>query len=99
VITTATQQVPGGNACVPRVPQPPSYTTTACGTILEALKWEKRVETAFTGYAQWWLDSRGWGDLVEGTALEWAVPWQELFARLGPTYTNTLRAAKGNYGL
>ena len=99
VITTATQQVPGGSACVPRVPQPPSYTTTACGTILEALKWEKRVETAFTGYAQWWLDSRGWGDLVEGTALEWAVPWQELFARLGPTYTNTLRAAKGNYGL
>jgi hypothetical protein len=99
VITNATQQVPGGNACVPRVPQPPSYTTTACGTLLEALKWEKRVETSFTGYAQWWLDSRGWGDLVEGTALEWAVPWQELFARLGPTYTNTLRAAKGNYGL
>src|SRR4029079_12665120 len=30
VITTATQQVPGGSACVPRVPQPPSYTTTAC---------------------------------------------------------------------
>jgi hypothetical protein len=99
VVTTLTGTVPGGNACVPRVPQAPSFTTTACGSLFEALKWEKRVETAFTGYAQWWLDSRGWGDLVEGTALEWAVPWQELFARLGPTYTNTLRAAKGNYGL
>lgn len=99
VITTSTQEVPGGNACVPRVPQPPSYTTTACGTIFEALKWEKRVETAFTGYAQWWMDSRGWGDLVEGTALEWAVPWQELFARLNENlYTNTSRAAKGTYG-
>lgn len=99
VVTTLTGTVPGGNACVPRVPQPPSFTTTACGSLFEALKWEKRVETSFTGYAQWWLDSRGWGDLVEGTALEWAVPWQELFARLGDTYTNTLRAAKGTYGL
>ena len=100
VVTTTSAQVPGGNACVPRVPQGPSFTTTACGTMFEALKWEKRVETAFTGYAQWWLDSRGWGDLVEGTALEWAVPWQELFARLNQNaYTNTNRAAKGTYGL
>jgi hypothetical protein len=99
-VASLTSQVPGGNACVPRVPQPPSFTSTACGTVFEALKWEKRVETSFTGYAQWWLDSRGWGDLVEGTALEWAVPWQELFARLNQNaYTNTSRAAKGTYGL
>ena len=99
-VASLTSQVPGGNSCVPRVPQAPSFTSTACGTVFEALKWEKRVETSFTGYAQWWLDSRGWGDLVEGTALEWAVPWQELFARLNQNaYTNTSRAAKGNYGL
>jgi hypothetical protein len=99
VVTSATQQIPGGNACVPRVPQPPTFTTTACGTIFEAMKWEKRVETAFTGYAQWWMDSRGWGDLVEGTSLEWAVPWQELYARLNQNlYTSTARAAKGTYG-
>jgi hypothetical protein len=99
-VASLTSQVPGGSACVPRVPQAPSFTSTACGTVFEALKWEKRVETSFTGYAQWWLDSRGWGDLVEGTALEWAVPWQELFARLNQNaYTNTSRAAKGNYGL
>jgi hypothetical protein len=98
-ITNLTTPVPGGNACVPRVPQPPTFTTTACGNIFEAMKYEKRLETAFTGYAQWFLDSRGWGDLVEGTVLEWPVPWQELYSRLNENlYISTLRAAKGTYG-
>lgn len=86
VVTTATQPVPGGNACVPRVPQPPTYTTTACGNIMEAMKWEKRMETAYTGYGQWFFDSRGWGDLAEGTAVHWPVPFQERDARLLPIY-------------
>ncbi|HET9634486.1 MAG TPA: hypothetical protein VFP26_01030, partial [Gemmatimonadaceae bacterium] len=91
---------PGGNACVPRVPQPPSYTTTACGSVYEAMKWEKRLETAFTGYAQWYIDSRGWGDLAQGTVLEWPVPWEELYARqnLSLYTTDQNRAAKGTYG-
>jgi hypothetical protein len=98
-ITNLTTPVPGGSACVPRVPQPPAFTTTACGNIFEAMKYEKRLETAFTGYAQWFIDSRGWGDLVEGTVLEWPVPWQELYARLNQNlYIATLRAAKGTYG-
>jgi hypothetical protein len=97
-MTSLTQQVPGGNACVPRVPQPPNFTTTACGTIFEAMKWEKRVETSFTGYAQWFIDSRGWGDLTQGTALHWPVPYQELFARLLPSYTTQEKAVKGTYG-
>jgi hypothetical protein len=98
VVTTLTQQVPGGNSCVPRVPQAPNYTSTACGTIFEAMKWEKRVETSFTGYAQWFIDSRGWGDLVAGTALHWPVPYQELYARLLPSYTTKEVAVKGTYG-
>lgn len=93
-----TDQVPGGNACVPRVPQPPTYTTTACGSIFEAMKWEKRVETNMIGYAQWFIDSRGWGDLVVGTPLEWPVPYQELFARGKASYTTSSRAAAGTYG-
>jgi len=97
-IGSLTTAVPGGNACVPRVPQPPSFTTTACGTIFEAMKWEKRIETSHVGYAQWFMDSRGWGDLVEATPLEYPVPWQELFARIKPAYTNTNRAARGAYG-
>ena len=96
----ATDQVPGGTACVPRVPQGPNFTSTACGTVFEAMKWEKRVETSFTGYAQWFLDSRGWGDLTEGTVLEWPVPWEELYARQNLTIytTSNSRAAKGTYG-
>jgi hypothetical protein len=96
----ATDQVPGGTGCVPRVPQPPNFTSTACGTVYEAMKWEKRVETSFTGYAQWFLDSRGWGDLTEGTVLEWPVPWEELYARqnLKIYTTSNSRAVKGTYG-
>lgn len=98
-ITSLTTQVPGGSACVPRVPQAPSYTTTDCGTIWEAMKWEKRSETSFTGYGQWFFDGRGWGDLVTGTVLEWPVPWQELSARMNLNfYTTTARAVKGTYG-
>jgi hypothetical protein len=98
VINSLTDQVPGGTACVPRVPQPPNYNTTACGNIMEAMKWEKRTETDMIGYGQWFIDSRGWGDLVAGTALEWPVPYQELFARIKPSYTTTAVAAKGTYG-
>jgi hypothetical protein len=96
----ATDLVPGGSACVPRVPIPPNYTSTACGSVFEALKWEKRLETSFTGYAQWFLDARGWGDLVEGTVLEWPVPWEELYARQNLTIytTSNSKAAKGTYG-
>ena len=84
--------------CVPRVPQPPSFTSTACGSILEAMKYEKRMETAFTGYLVWYADGRGWGDLVTGTIVEWPVPYQEMQARYAPYYNGTRAAAKGTYG-
>jgi hypothetical protein len=90
--------VPGGSACVPRVPVGPNFTSTVCGTLWEAMKWEKRMETAFTGYGQWYIDSRGWGDLVIGTPLEWPVPYQELFARGRPSYRNERVAARSGYG-
>lgn len=79
--TDNTTPVPGGASCVPRVPVGPSFTTTACGNMFEAMKWEKRMESAYTHFAAWFLDSRGWGDLPEGTALFWSVPYQELQVR------------------
>jgi hypothetical protein len=85
-VTTANDPVPGGASCVPRVPVAPTFTTTACGTILEAMKWEKRMETAFTTYGAWFFDARGWGDLPEGTAIQWPVPNQEADARLMAIY-------------
>ncbi len=84
--------------CVPRVPQAPSFISTACGSILEAMKYEKRMETAFTGYLVWYADARGWGDLVTGTIVEWPVPYQEMQARYSPYYNGTRAAAKGTYG-
>lgn len=75
--------VPGGAACVPKLP------SGACGTLLEAMKYEKRIETAFTGYGVWFTDSRGWGDLPNNTAIEWPVPYQEMQARGTPFYNGT----------
>jgi hypothetical protein len=102
-VVTTTDPVPGGASCVPRVPTGPAFTSTSCGNIFEALKWEKRIEGVFTGWALWYFDSRGWGDLIEATALQYPVPYQEMDARgltfydsnqmVGPT-----AAAKGTYG-
>lgn len=86
------------STCVPRVPQAPNFTSTACGGLLEAMKYEKRIETAFTGYMIWFTDNRGWGDMVEGTTVEWPVPYQEMQARQQVFYNGTNRAARGTYG-
>jgi hypothetical protein len=107
-ITDLTTPVPGGASCVPRVPQGPNFTSAACGNIFEAMKWEKRMETAFIGYGSWYFDSRGWGDLPQNTALHWPVPWQEMDARsttsrfynMPDVSKGTLPgAAAGTYGL
>ena len=96
--------VPGGAACVPRVPDPAqNYQKAKCGDLWEALKWEKRLETAYIVYGAWYFDSRGWGDLAEGTALEWPIPYQELDTRIKPYYNlggigGKSAAAKGTYG-
>ena len=73
----------GGSAgCVPRVPdRDKGYVATKCGDIMEAMKWESRMETAYAAYAAWYLNGRGWGDLPEGTAVHWPVPFQEADAR------------------
>jgi hypothetical protein len=84
------------------VPAPPAFSSTQCGDLLEALKWEKRVELAFNYFHGWFWDSRGWGDLVENTSLEFPVPSQELDARQLPFYNlgggGPSSAAKGTYG-
>jgi hypothetical protein len=81
----ATTPVPGGNACVPKVPQAPTFNTVGCGTLWDALKYEKRIETAYTHFAPWYLDSRGWGDLPETTPLFVATPYQDIQARGKPS--------------
>lgn len=101
-VFTASDPVPGGESCVPRVPAPPDFTSTRCGTILEAMKWEKRLETLGVGYGAWYMDGRGWGDLVTDTALEFPVPYQELQVRHKPYYSlgggGPSSARRGTYG-
>lgn len=100
VVTSATQQVPGGSACVPEVP---SGSTVSCGNIMEAMKYEMRMETAYSNYFRFWTDSRGWGDLVTNTYTEYPVPYQEMQARLEASYSlggGLGSSASGNtYGL
>lgn len=78
----ATTPVPGGVNCVPKVSLAGAALT--CGTLFEALKYEKRIETMFQHYAALYLDSRGWGDLPVGTPTYWATPFEELLARRRP---------------
>jgi hypothetical protein len=80
---------PGGSAksCVPRTPTG-ANNALECGTLMEAVKWEKRMETIFSGYVQWMQDSRGWGDLPVGSPTMWPVPYQEMDARVKPFYNS-----------
>lgn len=103
----ATSPVPGGANCVPKVPVNARVSgggTVTCGNMMEALKYEKRIETAYTHFAAWFLDMRGWGDMAEGTPLHWAPPYQDLQARNVPIYSTGLNtsggaaAARGTYG-
>jgi hypothetical protein len=99
VITSVTPN-PAKSNCVPRVPT--GSGTTECGDVREALKYEKRMETAYSSYARWWIDGRGWGDLVQNTHYEYPVPFQEMDARQLPPYPTgggvKSSAALGTYG-
>ena len=99
VTLASTDPVPGGTGCVPKVPQPGVFTSAVCGSVFEAMKWEKRMETQLTGYCQWYLDSRGWGDLPLGTSVSWPVPYQELDSRSRPLYNSTVLSGASTYGL
>ena len=102
--TTRAPAQPGGSAtsCVPRTPTGPGGSLE-CGTLFEAMKWEKRMETLFTGWSQWFFDSRGWNDLPVGSPLMYPVPYQEMDARYLPFYNGVIndplwQATSNTYG-
>ena len=99
--TSLNDVAPGGASCVPRVPVGPNYTTTACGNLMEAMKWEKRMELAYNYMGAWFFDARGWGDLVKDTPLMYPVPVTELDSRLKGYYNlgggGPASAALGTY--
>ena len=69
-------------SCVPRLPD------GSCGDLWEMFKWEKRLETQFAGPLRlgWYFDGRGWGDLMEGTVLQFPVPYGEMEILGRPAY-------------
>ena len=87
---TATGTMP---TCIPKVPN--AAGVVSCGDLWEALKYEKRIETAYTHYAPWFLDSRRWDDLPKDTPLFWPVPYQDLQAR-GRTVAQLYGTGPGN---
>jgi hypothetical protein len=106
--TDTVTALPGGVSCVPRVPDAAAvagpYKASKCGNLWDALKWEYRFETAYSGYGMWYFAGRGWGDLPQGTALYWPVPYQEMDTRRQAFYSSggvggTGGAPNGNYGL
>ncbi|MGQ0703543.1 MAG: hypothetical protein ACT4PM_10470 [Gemmatimonadales bacterium] len=80
-----TTPIPGGNACVPKRAVNGADAgggTVVCGTLWDALKWEKRMEAGYTHFAPWFMDSRRWGDLADGVPVDWPTPYQDLQVRL-----------------
>ncbi len=73
--------VPEARSCVPRT------QAGACGSLFDALRYEKRIETAgVEGSVAYW-DARGWGTLLIGTPVHFPVPWRELELIGAPLYT------------
>ena len=103
-ITDTIAVVSGGNSCVPKVPVMTSPRTLKCGNVWDALKYEYRMETAYTGYGSWFFAMRGWGDLPQYTTTQWPVPYNEMDARGEGFYGfggpgGQSAAGPGNYGL
>jgi hypothetical protein len=107
-LADTTTSIPGGVSCVPRVPDNNAaagqFKASKCGSLWDAMKWEYRMETMYTGYGMWYFAARGWGDLPEGTPLYWPVPYQEMDTRRQVFYSaggvgGVGGAPHGNYGL
>jgi hypothetical protein len=73
--------VPNTPRCVPRLPN------GQCGTLFDALKWEKRVEIWMHYLGDWFFDSRAWGDLQTGAPLHLPVPASDLLLAGEELYT------------
>jgi hypothetical protein len=88
------------SSCVPKLPN------GSCGNLLEMLKWERRMMASHEGQylmSTMYFDSRRWGDLMEGTVLNWPIPCRDAQLEPGMTcenYGGTLEwgAPVGTYG-
>lgn len=78
---TGAPAIANGRGCVPR------NDNGDCGSLLDALMYEKRMEVFPTEADIHYYDARGWGRLVPGTPLHIPVPGRELITRKLGWYT------------
>lgn len=79
--TSADGPAPGGDRCVPQMPD------GSCGSLWEAYKYEKRIELFHYGFGTEYFNDRGWGDLVAGTWEQFPIPGRELELLMMELYT------------
>jgi hypothetical protein len=73
--------VPASTTCVPRT------DTGACGSLMDALRYERQIELAGTDPVRAWMDYRGFGQLLDGTAVHMPIPARYLVSLQVPLYT------------
>jgi hypothetical protein len=72
---------PDEPGCVPR------KTTGACGSLWDALRYEKRIEVAGTDGTVAFFDARGWNTLAAKSFIMFPIPGRELEIEQLPRYT------------
>jgi hypothetical protein len=72
--------------CVPRKYMP-GPRQGQCGSLWDALRYEKRIEMAGVDPTVAYFDARGWQTLVQNTYVHFPVPGRELETTLKPLYT------------
>lgn len=72
---------PNTGACVPR------KHDGRCGSLWDALKYEKRIEMTGVEPGVAWYDARGWGTLIAGTMTQLPIPAREREVTQEPVYT------------
>ncbi|MGH7567767.1 MAG: hypothetical protein ACREL9_02175 [Gemmatimonadales bacterium] len=77
---------PSATSCVPRKIYP-GPMQGQCGSLWDALRYEKRIEMAGVDPSVAYADARGWQSLVENTGLHWPVPGRELETLQRALYT------------
>jgi len=77
---------PDEPSCVPRKYMP-GPTQGQCGSLWDALRYEKRIEMAGVDPTVAYVDARGWQTLVQNTYIQFPVPGRELGTTLKPLYT------------
>ncbi|MGH7467182.1 MAG: hypothetical protein ACRENP_04270 [Longimicrobiales bacterium] len=80
-ITTAGVPTVAG-ACVPR------KKSGACGDVMDALLWERRMELFGQDPVRYWADMRGIGALEPGSLLHMPIPGRYLVSLQMPIYTH-----------